>query len=224
MTQRTLYLYLAVMAGMGFSLVCLAFEQVDLVQGDRKIIFWCAVGVLAVWLSSPCTMYALRESCEKVGKEMPVFDLKNGSWAFLIGDTVVIPMAMLFALKGWVGQDQSYWSESYIWLATTFAAGLLAGTIFHLLDGIGYKAKGAAAALSSPTKLAHDFVAYPVLCGGLVYGGVPLLFQWSIWSTLCLGCVVVWLLLAVCDALRGLDPKKLHPAWDKVAFVALRWV
>ena len=203
---------------MGFGLLYFAFAE-----ASQKTAFWCVVGVLAVWFSSPCAMYAFRESYEKVGKELPVFDLKHGSWAFLIGDTIVIPMAVVFALIGWNVQDLSAWGESYLWGIAAIAAGILAGTIFHLLDGIGYRSQGAGAALSSPTKLVHDFVAYPVLFGGLVYGGVPLLFHWNIWSALCLACVVVWLGLAACDAIRGLDPKKLHPNWDKVMFIAKAW-
>lgn len=173
--------------------------------------------VAFVILASPALLAALAVFVEErqLGE---LVDLRSGSWSFMIGDTFVLTSAVAFAALAWRAIPREGWQVSWWWTAICGLIGFGAGTLFHWWDGGNYASVGATEQVLSPTKLAHDFVAYPVLFGALLCVGVPLLFNWSWHTSAVLGCVVLWMVLAVCDGLRGLSPFDMHPAWDEHGF------
>jgi len=189
--------------------------------------FW--MPPLVVLLASPILLASLALTLE--GRGFSIFDLGRQSWAFAIGDSLALTTAFALAALAWRKMPADHWSRSPSWIVASLAIGLLAGAGFHALDTKGYRVVGAGQALLSPTKLAHDFVTYPVLFGGLVCVGVPLLAVWGWWSWYVMSiliCVLVWATLVAADVTRGnlwtapgvyrLDPKWLHPAWDAQRF------
>lgn len=206
MTQRKLYLFLGASTIWCYTLLCTAFWV------SEYLALACVVAAIAIWWASPLTMRYARNTLEDLRAEMPISDLRTGAWSFLIGDPVFLALAGVFIVFGW---NESYFGAwtSLTWFFACLAIGLAVGMLFHLLDGrMNYRNRGAGAALRSPTKLAHDFVAYPVLLGGLLYGGFPLLLHGGAWASLATVCVVAWLILAAFDMfMRDLDPRELHP-------------
>lgn len=190
--------------------------------GTQSSILGTVVAVVAVYLASALIMLQYAGFYEKRSFS-EIFDIQKSSWAFLFGDTIVLPITAMFVVLGWDSLVSVSWGTSAYEILGCFGIGLVAGCLFHAIDGANYKKQGAAEALSSPTKIAHDFCAYPVLFGGLLYGVIPLVQNWSWYTTIIALCVVVWLLLGVCDTKRGLDPKFLHPRWNKRLFSRLHW-
>jgi hypothetical protein len=175
------------------------------------------VSVSAVLLASPLLLAFLAVAVE--GRQLgELVSLKDGAWSFLIGDTFVLTSAVAFAAVGWRTIPQEGWYVSWWWTALSAIIGLVAGWRFHVWDGTNYIKDGAANRLLSPTKIAHDFVAYPVLFGALICIGIPLLMHWSDHTWLVLACIVVWIGLVVRDGIVSPSPFKLHPGWDPVNF------
>lgn len=188
------------------------------------------VGVVAL-VASPGVMVFARYALEG-GRPYGIFNPKTQSWAFMFGDPLCL-MPALVALSigaGHVrpdGRAASMFSSGG-WQSACLIVGMAAGLVFHLADSAAYDRRGVYTAVKSPSKMAHDFVAYPVLVGGLLYLGVPLVIE-QIWGgggllpyvPLGLTGVGVWLVLCTCDAKRGLDPRDMHPLWDITAYVPL---
>lgn len=218
MTQRKFWLSNFILALLAFAVLTQSYAI-----GLKNPIVGSVFAVVAIYVASPIAML-----CRAVFHERrsfrEVFDLKIGSWAFLIGDTTVLPLASVFIVFGWYEVASVESAQSMSVFLGCFGVGVLVGGLFHAIDGIGYRSAGAQEALSSPTKITHDFCAYPVLLGGLLYGAIPIVQDWGWYSWAALGCVAVWLLLCVRDLYVGLDPKKLHPRWNKRLFKPLRWL
>lgn len=174
--------------------------------------------IFAVLLASPLLLVVLGVLLE--GRNPgDVLNVRNGSWAFVLGDSIALTAAAAFASIAWRAIPHQGWIVSWWWTALSGLIGLMAGVAFHLMDRSGYINAGAGDRVLSPTKLAHDFVAYPVLFGGLVCIGVPLLLHWSWHTWAILGCVGLWLVFVVRDGVfANLNPFELHPAWDSVLF------
>ncbi len=165
-----------------------------------------------VLLASPVLIAGLAIFVEK----RPIaglVDFRHGSWSFLVGDMFVLTTAVVICALAWRDIPRGFY-VSWQWILLSAALGTAAGIAFHWWDGKNYVSDGFGLSLNSPTKLAHDFVAYPVLFGGLVCVGVPLLSNWSWHTWAVLGCVVIWVVLVLADILRGLSPLNLHPPWD----------
>ena len=169
-------------------------------------------------LSSPILLLVLRQTLEK-GEPAGLFSPATQSWAFLFGDVLWLPASFAAAAYGqrFVQDDSKF--HSHWWLAGCVVIGVVAGVVFHKLDQEVYVLNGHGLALVSPTKLAHDFVAYPLLFGGLLFLGLPVLVHrfWWAGATALIG-VLLWGLMGVADAKRSLDPKDLHPKWNERAF------
>lgn len=181
------------------------------------------LAVFAIYAASPIAMW--HHATKYEGRSFrEVFDLKIGSWAFLIGDTVVLPVMAVFITNTWHEEVSVNETLNPPLVLGCLAVGVIVGGLFHWLDGNGYKAAGAGEALDSPTKITHDFCAYPVLFGGLIYGAIPLVQNWGSNSWYAVGCLVAWLLLCVRDARAGLNLKLLHPRWSKLLFKPLKWL
>lgn len=178
--------------------------------------------VLALYLASPIAMWHHADKYE-YRSFREVFNLKIGSWSFLIGDSIVLPTAAVFMVFGWHASDTINWGRSPFEVFGCLGVGVIVGLLFHAVDGNGYRSAAAQEALASPTKITHDFCAYPVLFGGLLYGGIPLVQNWNWYCWAVVGCIIAWLLLCVRDMKVGLNPKLLHPRWSKSRFTPLRW-
>lgn len=173
--------------------------------------------VVTAWLASPLLLLFLRLTMEKPFGGL--FALRTQSWAFLFGDTLWLPLAFGLAAVGYRLVPEGSFFRSWVWLAACIAMGLVAGTVFHALDTSAYSNAGAELALLSPTKLAHDFVAYPFLFGGLLYVGLPVtVHNFRGYGLPVLLLIGMWGLMGFFDAQRGLNPLDLHPRWDAVRF------
>jgi hypothetical protein len=141
----------------------------------------------------------------------------HASWAFVFGDAIFLPFAGVMFTLAWGRLRFSNELAQGWWIATSAIIGITAGLIFHAMDGKTYDA----ARLNSPTKLVHDFVAYPLFFGGLVFVGLPAfvlairLHQHTALTLVIIGLVLGvggWAACGLHDA--KLDPKKLHIAWN----------
>lgn len=183
-----------------------------------------AQAVVMAWFTSPVIMLVMRIVFEK-GKPKGLFHPSTQSWMFLFGDTIFLPFAFGAAAFGWRKLDTSggQWYTTWWWMLVSAGVGVIAGMLFHRADITNYTRQGMELALSSPTKWAHDFVAYPVLFGGLLALGVPVIFSSLLkpYGILILVGIVLWGLMGVRDAGLILSPLKavnLHPKWDRFWF------
>ena len=150
-----------------------------------------------------------------------LINFSTGSWSLMIGDTFVLTTAAAVSALSWRTLDAERRVITPARLIACGVIGLAAGVGFHALDGAGYKALGAGALLDSPTKLFHDFVSYPVLFGGLLCVGLPVLRRKSWHRWVLLGCIAAWMVLVGFDISRGLDPFDLHVPWDPDGFMPI---
>lgn len=166
-------------------------------------------GVLAVvlaWVASPVIFVVLAFLYETGAVEnggrgtslrevvRNVFDTKIQATSFVWGDTVILPFAFFIAADKW--SQMSFRGELMIgWHMAGLILGIAAGLGFHYaLDRPGYKKRGHAASLDSPTKLFHDFVSYLVLFGGLFYSFFPLFVTtwFNLHTIMIIAAVVFW--------------------------------
>lgn len=197
---------------------------------------------LFVWVASPAVfmLFALafemgpvRQGYRGVTLKqvlLNVFNHEKQSWAFLYGDTIVLPLAALFIAHGWASGMATMSQTGLLWSFMLCAViGAAAGWAFHeKLERPGYTKAGYAASLDGWTKFIHDFVTYPVISGVLLFAGVPLLvtvhgwwfWQWDWrfnWHTIpVLVLIGTWAVLGmVCDGRRAirLIPWG-HPEYD----------
>ncbi len=183
---------------------------------------WVMAVVFAL-LASPVPMALTRFFVEN-GSVRDMFDFRLQSWTFLFGDVFALPFTAAMATLGWMGLDKvgGHWYTSHIWMFASAVIGVLAGIGFHVMDSGAYRAAEAAGSLNSPTKLVHDFVAYPVLFGALVCVGVPLLvsvfddnttnFDMKLYTGLMVIGLLTWFTLGILDAkIHNPEPAKMHP-------------
>ena len=149
-----------------------------------------------------------------------MFDLKTQSWAFIVGDGVALPIAML--MIGFARSEVviiGFWAQ-WQWFAVAAAIGLVGGILFRLIDRPRYLNASAGLTLASPTKVWHDFVTYPVLLSVVVWAGVPLLTpEYWVWPTaVAIVALIGWAGLGARDAVRQPSPLAQHPEWDARKF------
>jgi hypothetical protein len=166
---------------------------------------------------SPLAAYVVRRWIEEVPTS-GMFALKTQSKAFVIGDAVVLPFAFMFATIGWQRTELA----EHMWvLGAVLLIGFVVAIGFRLFDRSRYqKTARTKLAFHSPTKLWHDFVIYPVLFGVMIWAGVPLLIEWSMWTWLTLASIAIWFLLGLVDAMNQPNPEDQHPAWNPKEFRA----
>ncbi len=171
-----------------------------------------------VLLASPVAMALTALLFEPAGRLRQVFDLKTQSWTLLFGDVFGLTTVVAALAVAWRNMPVESWGTSWWWAAVSYIAGFLLGKILHNTETKAYKAKGASELLASPTKQVHDFLTFPVCSGGIICGGVPVVVQVWVDSTLlwpvifALGGMVVWLIMVVRDLIVKFDPYKLHPS------------
>jgi len=177
--------------------------------------------------ASPGIMALLRYTLER-GTPPGMFNPKTQSWAFLFGDLLFLPFALaMLALgaahvqleaSGWVSYESGGWQRLCFWI------GLAAGFVFNRFDAANYSNEGSLGAIFSPTKLAHDFIAYPVLVGSLLFLAGPLVREIGsdasgiAYLGLALAGALGWVGMAVRDMVHPPRPYDLHPAWDRDAY------
>lgn len=168
---------------------------------------------------SPVAMVILRTRIER----LPIGtagDPRTQSWAYLFGDSIFLPIALLAVGMGYQNVSNGFFTST-LWILASLLIGAAAGTGFHVVDGRGYRNAGAQKALLAPTKLWHDYVVYPVLFGLLFMGGLPQLLPsaWSLWTLVTLGGIVGWAVLGLYfDQKRTINPLDLHPRWNSQQF------
>jgi len=169
--------------------------------------YWAIAVVLVV---SPAAITLLGMMADNRSLTQSV-SLEGNSWSYLLGDTFALTAAFAAAAFGWRSIGVGWWTADW-WFTAACVVGLAAGIAFHVVDGAGYRTVGAGDLVSTQSKLWHDLVAYPTLFGGLVWAGVPLLFvarnQIATW--VCVAGVAAWMVFAVCDSTRQLDPWNMH--------------
>jgi len=172
--------------------------------------------------ASPIALLILRLMLED-GRPRGLFNWETQSWAFLFGDTIGLPLALGAAAYGQRYVPDDSWFRSGWYLTLCVVIGVLGGTAFRFLMEVeAYTKANHASALMSPTKLTHDFVSYPLLLGGLMYLGLPVLvyqFRWV--GVVALLGVAIWLAMCVRDAVHPPKPTNLHPGWMKEHFAPI---
>lgn len=159
---------------------------------------------------SPVMMVVVRLALE------PKFPLLEGkqSLAYLVGDSVALPLALWAAAMSWrvIGQENGF-HQRWWWLLVAITAGVLITYAWHtFLDVPRYVETGATDRLGAPTKLWHDYVVYPSLATLLVWGGVPAIFKdFGGYGRWVLTGFALWAGLGALDGVRGLDPRHMHP-------------
>lgn len=211
-SDRVWFLILAAIIGMSLYLL--------MIIGFSKGNPWMAAG--AVLLASPVAMLVLAANEPNRGATVfarlaNLVDFRHGSWAFLIGDVFLLSTMAAVIAVGWRRVDKASWfGSSWQWLLIALAVGVIAGLVFHHNEVGVFSTE----ALNSPTKLWHDLVTYPVLCGGLVFGLVPMARQ-TPWVWIALALFALWLLAGVADSTwHKLNPGDLHkpfiwPTWTR---------
>lgn len=178
-----------------------------------------------IWAASPLLILMLRFTLERdweIGRQLSTYGLGKQSWAFILGDTIALPFTAFVLALAWRTLDVSgnRWFMSWWWLPVCVLVGLAFGYWFHFIqDGPAYINAGVPEALNSPTKWAHDFVSYPVILGGLLYLGAPVLAH-QFWPYGAIGLIgiVLWFGFGARDAFAGLNPVLFHPQWDVSRF------
>jgi hypothetical protein len=140
----------------------------------------------------------------------------------MFGDALLVPVIMTLAAVVWRDHIRAgSWWRSPWWALLSGAFGIAVAVKFRIDESHVYNALR----LQSPSKLAHDFIAYPVLAAALLYVLLPLLV--AIWQArgrrargrawwlaiLAVALIVAFAVLLVL-ASKGLDPTFLHPQWD----------
>lgn len=179
---------------------------------------------LCCWFASPVPLAVVAIGMER-RDVTHLFDPTVQSWAFMFGDTVFLPfMAAMLALGWrrlgpWPGPGGAYrsvkrrWYLTWYWWGGCLVAGVLASSAFHWVDSVNYTAS----ALYSPAKLMHDFCAYSVLSGGLLFGLVPVLANRRLrrYGMLAMLGFTFWLGAGIADnTFHKLDGRNLHVEYD----------
>ena len=164
-----------------------------------------AAGMLAILVALGLTV-----ATSRVVDKRPwwtILNPKRQSWAYMFGDPLCLAPAFAFAAVAWGKGLVPTFVYSWWWLPLGYFVGLVLADVLCALDRVRYSRYGATAALRHPSKRVHDQVAMPAIAGALVVTTAPLLFVWSIWTTLVLLFAAAWFVLVVVDdRLRQVDP------------------
>ena len=144
------------------------------------------------------------------------YDLSKGSYAYILGDSLALPLVVGASAHVWKSIDPDSNWRSGLWTAISLAVGLGFSAWFHFYNEFNVYPPEI---FRSPTKIYHDFVAYPVLLSGVVMLFVPALKECfsngaRLGTALAVVGIFAWVLFGVKDGLAKLPPANLHPAWD----------
>lgn len=178
---------------------------------------WWLLLALGMLLISPVMMALLRVGFEGP-VDRPFVDPHDMSWAFVAGDGVLLPLALMFAAHGWLKVDLT---AHELLLATLIypVVGIGVAVGFRSFDGARYRSVGWASALVSPTKLWHDFVVVPVVVSLMMWLLVPQLLTGPTGDTYLTVIVLVSFIgLVAVDGVNPPDPRRQHTRWDPRRF------
>jgi hypothetical protein len=171
---------------------------------------------------SPVAMLLLRWWYED-GLDRSFFNPLVMSWGFILGDTVILPVVLLFGGLGWQDLPNGWRQSASLWFAAACALiGLAVAVVFRLVDGRRYVDAGVPTALLSPTKVWHDWVVMPVTVAGLCWLLIPqVYFGGSTFTRPAFVFMGLFGLTLLLDAITKPDPAAQHPQWDSVRFTAV---
>ena len=175
-----------------------------------------AFGMVVV---SPVAMSVLRYCYEFPFDLSGFFKPSVMSWGFVVGDTVVLPLALWFATRGHGNIPSASWGYDIRFAAASIVTGLAVVAGFRKIDGERYVQAGVPTALYSPTKVWHDIVVMSVVVTLFVWLLVPqIMGTWSDETAVAITMLTAFGALIVVDGLRPPDPAKQHPNWDTRRF------
>lgn len=167
-----------------------------------------------------------------------VLDWHHQSWAFLLGDFILLVIASTLSSKLWqqlpktreVGRRirKTFWRR-WRWVVICLVFGVVVALYIHERDVTGYAAAGSPASAFTASKLVHDVFGSSIYPAVLAFTGLPVLvvpllphycaeqydnnracrFHWE--HLIIALCIVGFGLLMVLDGFRNLDPALLHP-------------
>lgn len=166
---------------------------------------------------SPMMMSALRYGFEGP-LDLDFIDPRIMSWAFVVGDGVVLPFMLWFAGRGWQAVEIS--DAEVLWSTLLCAvAGLVAMVVFRRVDGDRYRKADWASSLKSPTKVWHDCVVMPVVVALTLWLLVPqFIVNGTADTVFAVVCLLVFAALVGVDIVDEPDPRKQHYRWDATSF------
>ncbi len=173
----------------------------------------------AGWILVPVACMLLGTILER-RTPWPLLDPRSQSWAFLVYDLMLSPVAAWCCARAWRHSSLiPEYAKSSWWVVACYLLGFAGGLAFHLHDVAAYHAIGDSATLllASPTKIFHDFLVFPVLLGGMLYAAVPLL--WSQENRpvafMAMAFAIIWAILSV---LSPVKVSALHEPWNPGLF------
>lgn len=172
--------------------------------------------VLAVWASSSFPILWAGVFVE----HRSLLDMLNPatqSWAAEFSDSVAFPAAAWIAATGskYGRLTQFHWRPLPSWVRFACAlCGVTAGVAFHAYDSPHYTLL----ARNSPGMLLHDYLAFPVIFGGMLYGLVMLFklrYDWRHFAAMLVVIVVGFGGPATADnTFHHLDVRDMHVQLD----------
>lgn len=164
-------------------------------------------------LISPVMMHVVRFGWE-LGKPDGLLDPRTQSWAFLFGDTIMLPIALGAAAYSWRSLPADGWYRSTWWLLLSIGVGVVFALVFHfVLNAPNYIKAGNGDMMGSPTSIWHDVVVYMTLSILIVFlGATAVVMDFGGTGWIVVAGLVGWLALGAADAtIHPLDQADLHP-------------
>ncbi len=140
---------------------------------------------------------------------------RGRSWSFMAGPFLIVPTLVIAArIWGERGDTIPSWAHQWWWTWLGFGAVIVFGFVFRTGDNKRYREHGCESMLKSPSKWWLDHWQMPVGFGVVFTMVMPTWFRLdtaALWTIALLAC---WVLLAVMDFYRDLDPRDQHVPWD----------
>lgn len=136
--------------------------------------------VLLVYLSSLGLMLIVWALLQQGRPSFGSIDLRQASFAALLGDTIVLPATIWLVTLSWKQLNHealhSFWLSGW-WFWLSFLIGLSGGIGFHVMGGrADSRSPDQNVRLhDSPTSWAHNLGVFPALLATIVYTLLPLL-------------------------------------------------
>lgn len=179
----------------------------------------------AVLLMSPASMAGLRVYYEQPFKLTRDFvNPRVMSWAFVLGDFVLLPLSLTLAAVGW-GQAHSdlVGSETFLFACLGFGYGLAIG--FPQGGTKRYRNAWFPTTRLSPSKVWHDWAFRPGVIALFVWVLVPQLSgEGTVALIASLFPLAVFMAAVSYDSTNPPNPRKQYPEWDPLNFQARRRV
>lgn len=207
---KQLFMYVVVA---GMSLLTYVYGVIAVMLG------WWWLMLPAALLLSPGVMALLRAIFERPFGMAGFTNPKVMSYAFVVGDFALLPLALGFATFGWssLPTDGWHYNMQFFWIA--YACGVLGAVVFAVIDGKRYTLGGVPTARQSPTKVWHDWMVMPSLIALFVWLLAPQLATlWADAAVVSLVCLASFVAIVTYDATMPPVPALQHPEWDSQEF------